>query len=429
MAAKQESTTSTLEASIAACQESTSNAIAASQESLGSRLETTNAAMADIATKQESTTAAIESKLAASQESMGSAIEALAAKQESTKTEILSAVQGEVSAVRDEVAAVKTEVKEKFDVFEERLRVLETRGPDRDAPSFNMATPPAVPVTVPVLASRGSIKISTYDGKTSWSVFKTQFGMVSTANGWTDIDKAFHLAASLRGEAADILQTIPEERRTNIEALISALDMRFGEQHLQDYYRLQLRTRQQTANETLQELAADIERLCQVAYSNCPTDVRDNLSLQYFTDALRDPELQKALRLAEAKDLKSGLVYAMKIEAAQQATRRDRRPVRGATVEEAVSEEFKELKRAVETLCHNINNVKTTCFHCNQEGQEPKRQVENFRRKPNPSRNRGSNSDGIVCYNCHQEGHFQRSCPEKRKGGHNTGSRNANQLN
>ncbi|GFT56057.1 gag-Pol polyprotein [Trichonephila clavipes] len=49
-----------------------------------------------------------------------------------------------------------------------------------------------------------SIKLSTYDGKSSWQVYKTQFSIVADANQWDSQTKACQLAASLRADAADI---------------------------------------------------------------------------------------------------------------------------------------------------------------------------------------------------------------------------------
>ncbi|GFV80080.1 retrovirus-related Pol polyprotein from transposon 412 [Trichonephila clavipes] len=131
-----------------------------------------------------------------------------------------------------------------------------------------------------------------------------------------------------RSDAADILQTLPETQRLDFDALVNALELRFGEKCVKDYSRLQLKSRQQKVSETLQELATDVERLSHLAFSDCPTEVREVLALQHFIDGVRDPEIQKALRMADLKDLKGALVFAMKFEAAQQATRKDRHPIR-----------------------------------------------------------------------------------------------------
>ncbi|GFV97877.1 gag-Pol polyprotein [Trichonephila clavipes] len=122
--------------------------------------------------------------------------------------------------------------------------------------------------------SKPSIKLSTYDGKSSWQGYKTQFSIVADANQWDSQTKACQLAASLRADAADILQTLPETQRLDFDALVNALELRFGEKCVKDYSRLQLKSRQQKVSETLQELATDVERLSHLAFSDCPTEVR-----------------------------------------------------------------------------------------------------------------------------------------------------------
>ena len=54
------------------------------------------------------------------------------------------------------------------------------------------------------------IKLSTFEGKTSWQVRSTQFTMLAEANRWRFRDKAFYLAVSLKEDAADILLMLLE---------------------------------------------------------------------------------------------------------------------------------------------------------------------------------------------------------------------------
>ncbi|GFV11195.1 gag-Pol polyprotein [Trichonephila clavipes] len=144
--------------------------------------------------------------------------------------------------------------------------------------------------------SKPSIKLSTYDGKSSWQVYKTQFSIVADANQWDSHTKACQLAASLRADAADILQTLPETQRLDFDALVNALELRFGEKCVKDYSRLQLKSRQQKVSETLQELATDVERLSHLAFSDCPTEVREVLALQHFVDGC---VIRKSRKLSE----------------------------------------------------------------------------------------------------------------------------------
>ncbi|KFM75817.1 hypothetical protein X975_16651, partial [Stegodyphus mimosarum] len=272
-------------------------------------------------------------------ETMEGRIDAVENKVSSVKEQIEERVSAVEQQIDYRVSAVKEQIQERVSAVEQQIddkvsavakevdtlkKFVATAGSNSD--TFKFLAMPAHP----------SLKLSTYDGKTSWQVYKTQFSIVAEANGWDSQAKACHLAASLRADAADILQTLPENKRLDFEALSGALELCFGEKCLKDYSRLQLKSRQQKPTETLQELATDVERLFHLAFSECLTETREILSLQYFIDGIRDPEIQKALRMADVKDIKSALVYAMKFEVAQQATRRCHHPVRVVQVHEPV---------------------------------------------------------------------------------------------
>ncbi|GFW88863.1 uncharacterized protein TNCV_2682971 [Trichonephila clavipes] len=125
---------------------------------------------------------------------------------------------------------------------------------------------PASPV--PLNASPMSVKLSIYDRKTNLEVYKTQFSIISEANGWTERIKACQLAASLRGEAAEILQTLPDTERLNLNSLYNALDLWFGQKYSKEYARLQMKTRPQKTGESLQEYASEVERLANLDFSD-----------------------------------------------------------------------------------------------------------------------------------------------------------------
>jgi hypothetical protein len=329
----------------------------------------------------------IEEKLQDNQNKLEEKQRKIEEKLDSVKVEIATAVDRKLEDVNEKIVAVSTTVStvdNKLSRVEEdvnrKIEEIERRISD---PAFSVShTAPS--------NFRPIVKLSTYDGKTAWSVYNTQLEVVAAANSWDNVTKAFQLAAALRGEAADILQTLPADKRADFQALVSALELRFGESHLKDFNRLQLKSRRQKAGETLQELAAEIEKLSQLAFSECPTDVRDGLALQYFIDAIRDPEIQQALRIADNKDLKSALVYAMKIESAQQATKKEHRFVRGATVETKST--------SIEELSDEIRKVLK--FLENKEAPKTRQQLQ--------------------CFKCGKLGHIQKWCPTRRTSRDNT---------
>ncbi|GFS57449.1 hypothetical protein TNCV_1401381 [Trichonephila clavipes] len=52
---------------------------------------------------------------------------------------------------------------------------------------------------------------------------------IERIKGWTEGVKACQLAASLRGEADEVLQILPGTERLNLNFLYNALDLRFGQ--------------------------------------------------------------------------------------------------------------------------------------------------------------------------------------------------------
>ncbi|GFV56835.1 hypothetical protein TNCV_3115781 [Trichonephila clavipes] len=48
-----------------------------------------------------------------------------------------------------------------------------------------------------------------------------------------------------KGEADEVLQTLPDTKRLNLKSLYNALDLRFGQKYSKDYARLQMKSRLQ----------------------------------------------------------------------------------------------------------------------------------------------------------------------------------------
>ncbi|GBM32238.1 hypothetical protein AVEN_131626-1 [Araneus ventricosus] len=149
--------------------------------------------------------------------------------------EEVQGVKGKIEEVKGEVhmkiEEVKTEVQEKMSDLERRLSDLETR-------------PNNFPANPEFMYSWPTVKPLTFDGLTSWTVFKTQFDVVCSTNGLADFVKAIQLVASLRGSAAEVLQGISGDKLTDLTTIEKALKSRFGDRHLKQFYRTELKTRQ-----------------------------------------------------------------------------------------------------------------------------------------------------------------------------------------
>ncbi|KAJ8923886.1 hypothetical protein NQ315_006662 [Exocentrus adspersus] len=142
----------------------------------------------------------------------------------------------------------------------------------------------------------------------------------AVVRNWREEDKATSLIAALRGEALELLRTIPEAS-PNYVTLISALERRYKDAHLQHVYQTQLKSRRPRFEETLQQYEADISRMVNLARLTVPAEVIKQLSVSSFIEGLRDPEIGQLDRLARHKSISEALAHALEIEAVKEASR------------------------------------------------------------------------------------------------------------
>ncbi|GFU53204.1 uncharacterized protein TNCV_2952491 [Trichonephila clavipes] len=184
----------------------------------------------------------------------------------------------EIEKIKEQVEERIEGVAENFSLISQRMENLEKkllagRNENKSKSVPVSAFPePVLASPVPVTAYTGPVKLLTYDGKTNWEIYKTQFSIIFEANGWTEGAKACQLAASLRGEAAEVLQTLPDTEQLNFCSLYNAMDLRFGQKYSKDYACLQMKTRLQKIGESLQEYAYEVERLANLAFSEPPSN-------------------------------------------------------------------------------------------------------------------------------------------------------------
>ncbi|KAJ8937218.1 hypothetical protein NQ318_005922 [Aromia moschata] len=210
---------------------------------------------------------------------------------------------------------------------EEIERRLERRLEDtKRQPIQEIVRPPATPLQHSSLmhterSVHKMLKPPTYDGQSSWSMYRRQFEAAAKANGWTPQEMATSLVIALRGQALEILQSIPEEQQNDYDRIVGALEIRYGHKYLRQVYQSQIKSRQQRSNESLQEYEADIERLIHLAYPQAPKEFLEQIGIQTFIDGLVDTEMQQALRLGRHATISDALIAALEFKAAKEASR------------------------------------------------------------------------------------------------------------
>ncbi|CAC5378861.1 unnamed protein product [Mytilus coruscus] len=172
------------------------------------------------------------------------------------------------------------------------------------------------------------IKPQIFDGSDDLEEYLTQFHLLAELNKI----KALLLASSLSGSARAILNEITDEERHDFECLVNALKNRFGSMNRSEVFRAELQTRVRLKNETLPELAQAIKKLTRRAYPDTTALVMDNVSLDYFIDAIPETDIRLRLREVGPTSINETENIAVRLEALRIADRQKGRTVETETV-------------------------------------------------------------------------------------------------
>ncbi|KAJ8932556.1 hypothetical protein NQ318_004710 [Aromia moschata] len=217
---------------------------------------------------------------------------------------------------------VQKEILEKINGLEHQLHRTSI------ADSGDCPTSPATPLQHSSLmhterSVHKMLKPPTYDGQSSWSMYRRQFEAAAKANGWTPQEMATSLVISLRGQALEILQSIPEEQQNDYDRIVGALEIS-----------PKSRVDNKEPMSPFKEYEADIERLVHLAYPQAPKEFLEQIGIQTFIDGLLDTEMQQALRLGRHTTICDALIAALEFKAAKEASRsyKSLREIRKTTI-------------------------------------------------------------------------------------------------
>lgn len=250
-----------------------------------------------------------------------------------------------------------------------------------------------------------------YDGRSTWEAYRTQFEMLARVNNWNEVEKATYLAVSLKGPALTVLSNTSRDNLYNYSSLVTALEARFGSAHQAELHRIKLKNRARKRDESLAELAEDVERLARLAYPEAPPEMMELLAKDQFIDALADGDMRLKMRQSHPKSLWEALQTALELEAFQLASQQRAKPVRGAAIEEREDETTrKDVKQvSCDDLKQCLRECLDNCFHRNESRRRQRRSLGSAQTR----RHRGSIKGN--CWSCGKPGHMQRDCTEAEK--------------
>lgn len=237
-----------------------------------------------------------------------------------------------------------------------------------------------------------AVKTPKYSGKSDWEAFHAQFELLAQAEGWSMEAKALQLALCLTDDALSCLLLVSPEDRHNYEALVGALQRRFGHFVQLGPLRNELSNRGRRTGEPLRVLANDIESLTRRAYAHMPPSVQGELARDQFVRALFPTELRVQVQLQHPTTLQAALEMAAERENVWEMAAGDRQKESSPAVRAAVGSPTEEERPAwVSEVTELIRAVSLQTT-----------------RRPHPGPR--------VCWGCGQPGHLIRECPKPPKG-------------
>ncbi len=195
---------------------------------------------------------------------------------------------------------------------------------DQDTPSkvLNFESPTKVhqykstpvsepPQTVAPSKPRREVHPDKFNGA-SWDNFILHFEACKELNGWVDKEACSWLAASLTGDAVQVLSGGGIGLGYN--GLKAKLERRYGICNSPENYVLEFRNRKRKPGESLQELAQSLRHLVVKAYPDMAVDSQELLATEQFKDALEDTEIRAAIFRQKPKNMEDTVSTAIEAE-------------------------------------------------------------------------------------------------------------------
>ena len=259
-----------------------------------------------------------------------------------------------------------------------------------------------------------SVKLPSFTGKEDWSTWITQFEVIASRFHWTEEEMLDQLLPRLEGSAAQfVFSQLRKETINSYPDLVSEINVRFTPIETSRSFAAKLSRRRQRPGETVEEFAAEIKRLYDKAHKYRDRRTRQEDLVRRFLDGLIDDEMRFELEFSKEPSTIDEAVYF----AVNWIQLRSMNTKRHATRSMYEVEEYdSDDKQAVRKLSfcrdyHDKNDKQETLQEMMEEIISRLDRIEETRRWKG---SRAERRKMVICFNCQNQGHYARECPDNK---------------
>ena len=227
-----------------------------------------------------------------------------------------------------------------------------------------------------------------YSGQGDIEYFISRFEEITDANEWGPGAALLHLRDSLKESAEDC------GRAANVQAVYAALRARFGLSPREA--RARLSNLRKGFHTSLQEHAAEVERLVNIAYGDLPPDHRAGMRLETFCGTLGYLPLQRHLLAVPTHTIEDAVRAGNEYLQMKPANEKGNTNVR-----QVGDEDEEETENPTEKAL-------TVLMKAMQQLVE---KVEQLQSRPTRTAKKKEIGEERACWECGKEGHLKRNCP------------------
>ena len=233
---------------------------------------------------------------------------------------------------------------------------------------------------------KSNAKPRKYDGNDDFGEYLSQFEIIAEINQWDYNTRSLQLAGVLAGQAVGVLGELSPTQRRDYDTLVTALNTRFGSLERGELYRARLKVLKLEKGQNLSQLAQEVKKLTRQAYPHANRNMLDILSLDYYIDALPDPDIRLRIRESRPQNITEAETLAVRLETYRLAENKSALPVNAITshsltkadpilsclksIEKSLEDNFDKVNKGLNGLKYKMGQSnKGNKFYRNRYGQ------------------------------------------------------------